>query len=181
MKKEVIDSITGSFVDYKGLKHMVTIVALSQSGKCVNGNPNIMFEIDTYEEDYGTESYADVAKTLSLGVSVCNPEDKYDEKVGFNKALARARSNSPVMFVTKAGIINTKMVKALLEQELEFTINNPDTIIPGYSTYLRNKENEELLGSLSNEERIALAYRTQASEETIAKIERLAKYIKNKQ
>lgn len=184
MKKEIIDSITGVFTDYKGLQHHITVVATSQSAKEVD-EYGTCYEVSTYIEDEGTDYYCGLAKTLRIGISICNPEDTYNEKVGYNKALARARASQPVMFVTKAGIINTKMVKALLEQELEFAINNPDTIIPGYSktmqTYLRNKENEKLLSSLSNEEQIALAYRTQAPEETVVKIERLAKYLKNKQ
>lgn len=184
MKKEVINSVTGVFTDYKGLQHHITVVAISQSAKEVD-EYRACYEVSTYIEDEGADYYCGLAKTLRIGISICNPEDTYNEKVGYNKALARARASQPVMFVTKAGIINTKMVKALLEQELEFAINNPDTIIPGYSktmqTYLRNKENEKLFSSLSSEEQIALAYRTQAPEETVAKIERLAKYLKNKQ
>lgn len=184
MKKEIIDSITGVFTDYKGLQHHITVVATSQSAKEVD-EYGTCYEVSTYIEDEGSYYYCGLAKTLRIGISICNPEDTYNEKVGYNKALARARASQPVMFVTKAGIINTKMVKALLEQELEFAINNPDTIIPGYSetmqTYLRNKENEEALKSLNDEEKTVLAYLTGAFKESMSKLEGLAKYIKNKQ
>lgn len=185
MKKEIIDSVTGILTDYKGLQHHITIVAVSAPPTRVECGQELCFEISIYGENYGTDYVDDVAKVLCLGISVCNPEDNYNEKVGYNKALARARNSDPVMYVTKSGIINTTMVRALLNQELQFAIDNPDTIIPGYSetkeTYFRNKENEEALKSLNDEEKTVLAYLTGASKEITSKLEGLAKYIKNKQ
>lgn len=185
MKKEVIDSVTGVLTDYKGLQHHITIVAVSAPPTRVECEQELQYEIHMWGEDYGTDYIDDAAKVLYLGISVCNPEDTYDEKVGYNKALARARASYPVMYVTKSGIINTTMVKALLNQELQFAIDNPDTIIPGYSetkeTYFRNKENEEALKSLNDEEKTVLAYLTGASKESTSKLEGLARYLKNKQ
>lgn len=184
MKKEIIDSITGVLTDYKGLQHHITIVALSRPATGLDEYDS-MYEVGLYTPDEGSDWYCDLTKTLTLGISVCNPEDKYSEKVGYNKALARARASKPVMFVSKAGIINTEMVKALLNQEFRFAIDNPDTIIPGYSKtkeiYFRNKKNEEALKSLNDEEKTVLAYLTGASKESTSKLEGLAKYIKNKQ
>ena len=185
MKKEVIDSVTGVLTDYKGLQHHITIVAVSAPPTRVVCEEELQYEIHIWGEDCGSEYIDDVAKVLCLGISVCNPEDNYNEKVGYNKALARARNSEPVIYVTKSGIINTTMVRALLNQELQFAIDNPDTIIPGYSetkeTYFRNKENEEALKSLNNEEKTVLAYLTGASKESTSKLEGLAKYLKNKQ
>ena len=98
--------------------------------------------------------------------------------------MARARASKPVMFVSKAGIINTEMVKALLNQELQFAINNPDTIIPGYSktmqTYLKNKDYESAINNLG-EDKSVYDWLLNASDEAKKAMNDLVKYTKNKQ
>lgn len=183
MKKEVIDFVTGVFTDYKGLDHHITVVALSRPATDPDEYGS-MYEVNLYTPDEGTDWYCNLTKTLTLGISVCNPEDKYNEKVGYNKALARARTSQPVMFVSKAGIINTEMVKALLNQELQFAINNPDTIIPGYSktmqTYLKNKDYESAINNLG-EDKSVYDWLLNASDEAKKAMNDLVKYTKNKQ
>lgn len=141
--KEHIEFITDSFTDYAGKVHHFVIAALSQnlpsrSGQLkynltCNENLSVSHEVSVYIEDYGTEDYiGTVTKIVRLGVSICNPVDTFDEKVGTLKAIARARNASPTLYSSNLGAINTGVVKALLEQEAKYLKNNPEKFIKGY-------------------------------------------------
>lgn len=142
--KEHVEFITDSFTDYAGKVHHFVIAALSQNlptrtGQ-VENNPineedvNVIYEVGEYVEDYGTENYlGTVTKVLRLGISICNPTDTFDEKVGVLKATARAHTNKPVLYAANAGVINTDVVRALLVQEASYLKNNPENFIPGYA------------------------------------------------
>lgn len=142
--KEHINVLEDMFVDYKGIVHPFTIVAVSQTlpknGKEIGEseqywNDKVTHEVAIYLEDYGTVDYlGNVGKVLKLGVAICNPDDEYNEKVGYNKALARARNNAPVLFVNEnnLGVINNHVVTALLQQEANYLKENPAKYIKGY-------------------------------------------------
>ena len=142
--KEHVEFITDSFTDYAGKVHHFVIAALSQmlptrSGQ-LESNPtdsedlDVTHEVGVYIEDYGTEDYlGTVTKVVRLGVSMCNPTDTFDEKVGTLKAIARAHDAKPVLFAADAGVINTGVIKALLVQEAEYLKHNPENFIAGYA------------------------------------------------
>lgn len=143
--KEHINVINDMFVDYKGIVHPFTIVAVSQTlpkngnelGEAGDtyGNCEVTHEVAIYLEDYGTYDYLGcVGKVVKIGVAICNPDDDYNEKVGYNKALARARNSNPVLYanVNNLGIINTAVVEALLQQEAKYLKENPAKYIKGY-------------------------------------------------
>lgn len=166
--KEHINSLQDMFVDYKGFIHPFTIVAVSQTlpknGKELGedsstyGDCEVSHEVNVYLEDFGTWNYMGcIGKVLKLGVAICNPEDKFDEKIGYHKALARARNSKyPVLYanIDNPGIINSTMVEALLKQEAEYIKNNPAKYIKGYKEaeqkYLKAKEMEELYENFSS-------------------------------
>lgn len=165
--KEHVEFITDSFTDYAGKVHQFVIAALSQnlpvrSGQLEN-NPvesdcvPVTHEVGIYVEDYGTEDYmGTVSKVIRLGVSICNPTDTFDEKVGALKAAARAHDAKPALYASNPGVINTKMVKALLEQEAEYLKNNPENFIVGYADmrdrYLTRQKMEAMKGQFSEVE-----------------------------
>lgn len=144
--KERVEHLITEFVDYKGLKHPVVLVAVSKELPTIYGEA-FPKDISATEEERDTSVYYEVhqstewdndylgsvVKCLYLGVAICNPEDTFSEKKGIAKAKHRALNAKPVMWVTKNGYINKKMVQAFLEQEAEHIHNNPGQYIEGYN------------------------------------------------
>lgn len=169
--KEHIETITSEFVDYKGEKHYFIIAAISQNFpkflnidknssnvKIGNDRTPVFYEVNEYIEDYGMTEYSiPITKSLRIGISICNPVDKFNESIGKAKAIARARMSDPVLFVKNAGLINSKVVRALLEQESEYLKNNPELLIKGYKEsklrYERNHQMENLEKNFTSVER----------------------------
>lgn len=169
--KEHIETITSEFVDYKGEKHYFIIAAISQNFpkflnidknsnnvKIGNDRTPVFYEVNEYIEGYGMTEYSiPITKSLRIGISICNPVDKFNESIGKAKAIARARMSDPVLFVKNAGLINSKVVRALLEQESEYLKNNPELLIKGYKEsklrYERNHQMENLEKSFTPVER----------------------------
>lgn len=142
--KEHVEFITDSFVDYAGKEHHFVIAALSENLPSRSGqledNPisddhtPVTHEVGVYVEGYGTEDYlGTVCKVLRLGISICNPTDEFDEKVGALKAIARSHTATPVLYAANPGVINSGVVKALLEQEARYLKDNPEMFIKGYA------------------------------------------------
>ena len=167
--KERIETITDFFIDFKGEEHYFVIAAVSKmlptrTGQLDN-NPMVdeyapvYYEVNEYIDDGGgINGYLGVvSKALYLGVSICNPIDEFNEKVGIAKAIARAKNSDPSVFVTKPGLINTTMVKALLEQEAQYLKNNPGLFITGYEAarkkYMDQKEMESIEDNFSDIEK----------------------------
>ena len=158
--KEHIETITSEFVDYKGEKHYFIIAAISQNFpkflnidknsnnvKIGNDRTPVFYEVNEYIEGYGMTEYSNsITKNLRIGISICNPVDKFNESIGKAKAIARARMSDPVLFVKNAGLINSKVVRALLEQESEYLKNNPELLIKGYKeSKLRYERNHQMV------------------------------------
>lgn len=170
--KEYVEVINDSFVDYVGKTHYFTIAAVSSllprtSGE-LKSNPTsdddleVTHEVGIYIEDYGTDDYlCNVTKAVRLGISICNPLDEFDVKVGALKAISRARENSPALLSVDPGTINTTVVKALLKQEAEYLKHNPENFIEGYADmkarYEKRKEMEAMAENFSDTEKAVIA------------------------
>lgn len=165
--KEYIEVINDSFVDYAGKTHYFTIAAISQMLPCKaeelddDFSGDVTYEVTEMISDFDINGYiGTVRKALYLGISICNPTDTYDEKIGRVKAIARARNSKPALFSTNPGTINTKVVKALLEQEAEYLKNNPENFIKGYNEskahYEKNKEMEIMAANFSDIEKTVI-------------------------
>ena len=170
--KEHVEVINDSFVDYVGKTHYFTIAAVSSllprtSGE-LKSNPTsdddleVTHEVGIYIEDYGTDDYlCNVTKVVRLGISICNPLDEFDVKVGALKAISRARENSPALLSVDPGTINTTVVKALLKQEAEYLKHNPENFIEGYADmkarYEKRKEMEAMAENFSDTEKAVIA------------------------
>ena len=168
--KEHVEVINDSFVDYAGKTHYFTIAAVSsllpRNGKELGMDSHednaVIHEVAVYVEDYGTDDYlCNVTKALRLGISMCNPTDEFNEKVGALKAIARARENEPALLSIDPGTINTRVVRALLEQEAEYLKHNPENFIEGYADmkarYEKRKEMEAMAENFSETEKAVVA------------------------
>ena len=140
------------FVDYAGVEREFILAAVSVP---------LPLKADVYVPDpesyikYGDSfAYFDdfavpTEKYLLIGISVRNVEDKYDEEIGKRIAVGKAlKGKGKQIYASHAGLINTKMVQALLEQEAEYFKRDPQSYIAGY----RNAEKrwKEKRGQLLN-------------------------------
>lgn len=142
--KEKIVYKADSFVDYEGKEHKLIMAAVSRP---VN-------DIVVTENNNAKE----IKKVLSIGVSICSPEDKFDENIGMKIAYSKAISDKCLikMYVLSPGMINTQMVDALMQQELSYIKNNP-TCIKGYKDsfdkFAKEKEKNRIFNSLTAEQK----------------------------
>lgn len=154
--KEHVDVIKDSFVDYAGRTHYFVIAAVTNSLADEFGSAPMVIR-----ENGSVVSYINsVKKGVRIGISICNPEDQFVEKVGVLKAVSRARNSQPVLYVTDPGYINKTLVEAFLKQEAEYLKSNPDIYIQGYNDskerYLKRKKMEGLKENFSEVEKIVV-------------------------
>lgn len=151
--KECIEVIKDSFTDYAGKVHHFIIAAVSEPFETP-----LTVGVPITEEESVFYSAGTVQKGLHLGVAICNPDDVFDEKIGVLKATGRAKSSPASLYSSENGQINTKLVRAFLEQEAAYLKSNPDKYIKGYSEakerWLRNKSMKEIGDNLSDLEQI---------------------------
>lgn len=172
--KERTQFIHDSFVDYKGKEHHFVICAYSKLlPKTFKEAEGIEFDADkddrvetfavSYAESYGClDNYDKVVKSVSIGVSICNPEDEFNYVVGCKKAQARAKNSNATLYATKSGMINTTMVTGLLTQEAEYLKNNPDAYIKGYEesrrAYLEKQKKADIFTALPEQAKDTINY-----------------------
>ena len=148
--KEFTEVLKDSFVDYAGKTHHFVIAALCQTPD--NEDLNAIMDDD---EEFCLEDMAD--RTVTLGVSICNPLDEFDEKTGTLKAIGRAKQNDPALFAYNRGYISVELIRAFLKQEAEYLKRHPDVYIVSYNEakerYLKNKEMQELKNNFSDVEK----------------------------
>lgn len=132
MKKERVDYLVDSFVDEAGNERHFVIAALSKVILPSVSDTNAVYDV-TCTDDYDMEYCGRLVKCVKLGWAICNPIDKFNPELGKTIALGRARRNAKVaIYVTELGYVNTKLVKAFLEQEAEYFKKNPERYIAGY-------------------------------------------------
>lgn len=123
--KERVEYRVDSFVDFTGMERKFVMVALSQE---------VCAEIDPDTENWDEDALLS-DKCLSIGVSVCQPEDEFDENMGVQIALGKARKlHNHAFYSTDSGLINRGVVNALLDQEVAFFKQCPGKYIAGYNT-----------------------------------------------
>ena len=142
MKKRKVVYRFGEFTDFAGNVRKFVVAALSEllpDGEEVF-TPNRHYTTDTQfgvvqvSGDGNVEIHDTVLKRVSLGFAVCSPEDEYNEELGKTIALGKAEKRPVgVMYATKTGMINTSLVDALLDQEVEYFKNNPGAVLAGYN------------------------------------------------
>lgn len=128
--------IIDKFIDYTGKEREFIIAAVSVPvpdcevaiiPDAVNGHKG-----DCYIEY--DDKVIDCEKLLLLGVSVRHEEDKYSEEIGKTIAVGKAlKYKGKQIVASSSGLINTIMVKALLQQEAEYFKRDPGSYIAGYN------------------------------------------------
>lgn len=127
------------FIDNKGIEREFIIAAVSLDINKDDLDPvSVTF--------FGDPSFfTPVAKVLCLGIAVKRPEDEFDEKLGMRIAEGKALkvltnpSKGKLITVSDSGLINTKMVQALLEQEALYFKRDPRSYIAGYGRKTHKK------------------------------------------
>lgn len=155
MKNDVIVYRCDSFVDYKGEEHKIVACAVSQS---IAEDPEGYKLSVAWTNGSAIDQPTDVTRLVSIGISICNPTDKYDtikgEKMAYNRAVHDPKC--PTLYATKDGVITTALVNAFIDQEVSFIKENPEKVIKGYNKskeiYEKRKEVEEKLNNLSEDE-----------------------------
>lgn len=107
MKK--VEYIVDSFKDFTGEERQFVMAAVS-----LHGEPEVYIE----EDD---EPIDNDMKVLSIGVSVCRPDDEFNETLGKTISEGKAtKYRNHALYAVDAGLINETMVRALLQQEAEY-------------------------------------------------------------
>ena len=115
--KEKISYKVSSFIDYKNIEHKFVVAAVSE----------------VLDEPIWFAGGFFMNKRISIGVSICNPDDTFNETTGAAAAINRARNNYVnALYTHEAGLIGTKMVEGLLDQEIKHVQTNPGKYIKGY-------------------------------------------------
>lgn len=157
----------GSFVDYKGTQVNFILAAVSIPTNIVL----VPVDSDGFELD---EEQYESAKTLSIGIAVQREGDQWNEELGKNIAYGKAIAKRNHAFAaTDPGMINTKVVEAILEQEASYMQVNPGRYIASYDEardkYRELKAREEYFNNLTAEEKLAI--------ETFAKVKDPEKFL----
>lgn len=77
-----------------------------------------------------------ITKTLSFGIAICHPNDKYDFEVGKKIAIEKALRNNEIrrcIAFSHHGLIDDYMIKYLLAREAQAFENNPGAFITNYT------------------------------------------------
>ena len=145
MKKEVVEYLNDSFVDFNDKVHKFTLCAVSRVADC---------------EIVSDNGISPAERTLSIGCSICNLNDEYNEELGKKIAYNRAISDkfAPTIVSTVKGVINSAVVNALLTQTAEYIKRDPNCVIRGYNEQaaktLAKKEAQVAFDALTSEEQM---------------------------
>ena len=137
MKKDIVMYEKGSFVDFQGETHPFIVCALSTS---MFNNDSQDVYLTVYDQNGVAQGETLLPRAVFIGISVCNPEDEWDEEKGKMIALSKAKGfkatapeKSAALFTTRAGMISEPLVKALLAREVEHVKDDPGYVIKGYN------------------------------------------------
>ena len=158
MKKDIVMYKNGSFVDFQGVERQFVVCALSTSNF---NNDDQQVCLSVYDESILLGEHV-LPRAVFIGISVCNPSDKWDEEKGkfvaYHKAAgfkAIAPEKSAALFATRAGMINEAVVQALLDREVEHLKEDPGYVIKGYNQmkakYERDQEAQKYLKETPSE------------------------------
>lgn len=176
--KEIVTYRYGSFNDYKGQEHKVIVCALSTR---VN---NMAVDVHVYEDefdDYGVD--IDTIKTLSFGVSICNPIDEYSQKHGETIAYNRAKkyTECPLLVSNRAGFFNTFTVDAIANNYLEYIQKDPGSVIDGYDEakrkFLKEQDLKKEVSKMTDADKAKIRTLANSTTEDIKYAKEIVKFI----
>lgn len=124
----------GQFTDPIGKVHHFVIAGVLR--RCHKSSYVETYDQETWSNgiEYGDK---ELERYLSIGISIQNPEDNYDERIGELQAEGRAlkpRKSEQIreIYVTKFGMLNESLVFAILQNIGDAIVSNPESFIPGY-------------------------------------------------
>ena len=122
MKTNKVETLTDSFVNpATGKTHYVVLAAVS---KILNNGELVVDDFD---------DITPVSKSLTIGISICNPIDKFNEEIGKKIAIGRAMKREGADFYSVCpGMIYTEVAKLLLERKMKFIKDNPADYIAAF-------------------------------------------------
>lgn len=167
--KQYVEVIKDSFTDFAGKEHLFIIAAVS-SLYDESDQKTVVARVSGFI----AENVAQVVKDIRIGVSICNPTDEFNEKVGILKATGRAKSSAPVLAVTEGGFVSVPVIRALLSEQAKYIKENPGDYIKGYNEskekYMKKVEMEKVEENFTEDEK-----------KIIAKVEQDPRYLDNVQ
>lgn len=181
MKQNIVEYKVFSFIDFKGLEHKVVACAISNTPEPIDDGYGEL--AISYIKYCYPETVQCVERIVSIGYSICNPEDTFDENKGKSIAYHKALNNlsKPILCSPVKGVINKTLVKALLDQEVKFVSENPERVIKGYNDskarYEKRKKTEEEYNSLNENERNIVNMAVEGTD--LSKYSDLANKLKN--
>jgi len=125
--KEIVAYVYGSFNDYLGKEHKIVVCGVTTPVK--DDDVSVL----TYDE-HDFEEYNEVQKILTIGVSICNPIDEYDQEKGEMIAYGKAKNLDTAIMLTSSrrGMFNTSTVNFILNDYLSYIERDPGSILKGY-------------------------------------------------
>ena len=152
MNNEIV--LKDKFVDYSGKEHQFIIAATKVTLKDTDSGYPLVMKISN-----GTgEALGCVQVGLKIGVSICNPVDKFSEKVGTLKAIARAKNSDIALYAAHPGQMSDNLIRTYLAQEAEYIRENPEKYIKGYNDakarFLKHQEMEDMKENFTDIEKV---------------------------
>lgn len=171
--KEIVSYVYGSFNDYLGKEHKIIVCGVTTSIE------NDEYSVITYDE-YDLEVYYDIQKTLKIGLSICNPNDEYDQQKGEFIAYNRALSEDAILLTSsRRGMFNTATVNFLLNDYLAFVERDPGSVLKGYDkAKLAFQEKIDILDDINKMKPSELEFLKRISEVTPEQIKYAIKVCK---
>lgn len=149
--------IKDKFIDFAGKEHQFVIAAVKVALKDVESGYPILIQVSG---DISTP-IGEVQVGLKVGISICNPVDKFDEKVGVLKAVARANKSKVALYAAHPGQLGKDLIDAYLKQEIKYIKDNPEKFIKGYNDakarFFKRKEIEKVESNFTNMEKVIVA------------------------
>lgn len=141
-RKDIVEYKVSSFKDFAGLSHGVVICSLSSTPYDCCDTLTVGWADVDYVVDCNASICDEVIRTVSIGISICNPNDVFDVEIGKKIAYNKAKDNTPCLFATKGSVVNSLLVNALMDQELDRLSKYPHLYIAGYENAKKAYENK---------------------------------------
>ena len=175
MKKEKVVYKAGTFTNYEGKVQKFIICAISrvpEVNTCLSLPDN---------NEYVIEYYGDELKELSVGVSITNTKDSFNEEFGKKIAYSKAKSNKKSFMLTnRPGFINEDVVNALLANYVKYIQKDPGSVIAGYDAakkkYFEKKKYVNLANSVGPDTLITMETLADATSAELETAKKLRKY-----
>jgi len=127
------------------------------------------------------EYYGDELKELSVGVSITNTKDSFNEEFGKKIAYSKAKSNKKSFMLTnRPGFINEDVVNALLANYVKYIQKDPGSVIAGYDAakkkYFEKKKYVNLAEDMASDTLAAMGALADATSDELETAKKLRKY-----